>query len=188
MKPEVDRSTEAFQWGVPDVEGLRHFLSSTIGWSKERTDEVLVPVVKDMNRRDAEGTQANITRYFEGGVGVGAKEAFAPRQHRAKGSKRMADAVSRLRANAAGEPPPGLETSARDNGDNASTARTGRKRKKRQSRVVDDEDDGDDANGDVDEQVADGTDGLERVDGDGAPVAATSNKRSNNGKRARPVG
>jgi DNA excision repair protein ERCC-5 len=104
LHPEVDDSSENFQWGVPDVEGLRQFLMATIGWSKERTDEVLVPVIKDMNKRDREGTQSNITRYFGGSVGVGAKDAFAPRQ-KAQGSKRMAAAVDRLRANVAGEEP-----------------------------------------------------------------------------------
>ncbi|KAI0006298.1 PIN domain-like protein [Xylariaceae sp. FL0662B] len=99
LHPGVDDATEQFQWGVPDVEGLRQFLTSTIGWSQERTDEVLVPVIRDMNRREAEGTQSNITRYFEGSVGVGAKEAFAPRQ-RVQKSKRMAEAVNKLRANA----------------------------------------------------------------------------------------
>lgn len=102
LEPDVDDSAEAFQWGVPDVEGLRRFLMSTIGWSKERTDEVLVPVIRDMNRREAEGTQSNITRYFGGSVGVGAKEAFAPRK-RAQGSKRMAAAVDKLRSNVTGE-------------------------------------------------------------------------------------
>ncbi|KAI1019340.1 hypothetical protein LB505_000515 [Fusarium chuoi] len=108
LHPEVDDSNENFQWGVPDVEGLRQFLMATIGWSKERTDEVLVPVIKDMNKRDREGTQSNITRFFGGSVGVGAKEAFAPRQ-KAQGSKRMAAAVDRLRANVTGEEPRGVE-------------------------------------------------------------------------------
>lgn len=104
LNPEVDASAEQFQWGVPDVEGLRQFLMATIGWSKERTDEVLVPVIKDMNTRDREGTQSNITRFFGGSVGAGAKDASAPRQ-KAQGSKRMAAAVDRLRANVAGEGP-----------------------------------------------------------------------------------
>ncbi|KAK9437642.1 XPG domain containing protein [Metarhizium brunneum] len=106
LHPEVDDSAESFQWGVPDLEGLRRFLMATIGWSKERTDEVLVPVIRDMNRRDVEGTQSNITRFFGGGVGAGAREAFAPRANKVKGSKRMAAAVEKLRANmgdAAGE-------------------------------------------------------------------------------------
>ncbi|KAF2814895.1 PIN domain-like protein [Mytilinidion resinicola] len=76
FKPAVDDDPQAFQWGVPDLDALRSFLSSQIGWSAERTDEVLVPVIRDMNRREKEGTQANITRFFEGSVGAG---AFAPR-------------------------------------------------------------------------------------------------------------
>ncbi|KAK0631928.1 hypothetical protein B0T14DRAFT_490382 [Immersiella caudata] len=103
--PEVDSSPEKFQWGVPDLDGLRQFLMATIGWGQERTDEVLVPVIRDMNKRAVEGTQSNITRYFEGSVGsgtvTGGGEAFAPRQ-RAKGSKRMAEAVSKLRAKSGG--------------------------------------------------------------------------------------
>ncbi|ETI29158.1 hypothetical protein G647_01611 [Cladophialophora carrionii CBS 160.54] len=70
--PEVDSNAEPFQWGVPDLDKLRGFLMATIGWSQERTDEVLVPVIRDMNKREVEGTQSNITRYFSGAVGAGA--------------------------------------------------------------------------------------------------------------------
>lgn len=99
LYPEVDDSTEAFQWGVPDVDGLRHFLMATIGWNKERTDEVLVPVIRGMNKRELEGTQSNITRFFDGSVGAGARDAFAPRQ-RAQGSKRLLAAVDKLKSKA----------------------------------------------------------------------------------------
>ena len=77
LNPVVDNDTQSFEWGVPDLAALRSFLSGTVGWSEERTDEILVPVIRDMNRREAEGTQANITRFFSGGVGAG---AFAPRR------------------------------------------------------------------------------------------------------------
>ncbi|KAH8682434.1 hypothetical protein BX600DRAFT_374194 [Xylariales sp. PMI_506] len=140
MKPEVDSNTEMFQWGVPDVDGLRRFLMATIGWSQERTDEVLVPVIRDMNRREAEGTQSNITRYFEGSVGAGAKqktkEAFAPRQ-RVQTSKRMVDAVNRLRANA------GVENlSAEAPLEAREVPASGRKRKTRKD-IAGEADDGD---------------------------------------------
>jgi DNA excision repair protein ERCC-5 len=99
--PEVDSNPEPFQWGVPDLDALRSFLMATIGWSQERTDEVLVPVIRDMNRRADEGTQANITAFFDGGVGVGAAgmnekgEAFAPRK-KVDASKRMGKALGRM--------------------------------------------------------------------------------------------
>jgi DNA excision repair protein ERCC-5 len=103
LEPAVDNSDEQFQWGVPDLDALRTFLSSQIGWSWERTDEVLVPVVRDMNRREKEGTQSNITRFFDGAVGAG---AFAPRVRKddalgmlngkKKGKGRMGAALTKL--------------------------------------------------------------------------------------------
>ncbi|RKF83763.1 putative dna excision repair protein [Golovinomyces cichoracearum] len=97
LRPEVDSSNEKFQWGVPDLDKLREFLMATIGWSRERTDEVLVPVIRDMNRRAAEGTQSNITQFFEGGLGAGvrgqANTSNAPGR-----SKRMRDAVVKLKS------------------------------------------------------------------------------------------
>ncbi|KAM3084010.1 DNA repair protein rad2 [Clarireedia jacksonii] len=96
MKPDVDSTSEPFQWGVPDLGALRDFLMATIGWSQERTDEVLVPVIRDMNRREQEGTQSNITRFFEGAVGVGANANDG--MGRGAGSKRMREAVGKLKA------------------------------------------------------------------------------------------
>ena len=97
LHPEVDSDTSNFEWGVPDLDALRAFLMATIGWSQDRTDEVLVPVIRDMNKRGEEGTQANITRFFGGGVGVGGKEAAAPRNRGAK-SGRMEKAFGRLKS------------------------------------------------------------------------------------------
>lgn len=96
IHPEVDNDPSEFQWGVPDLNGLRSFLMATIGWSQERTDEVLVPVIRDMNKREQEGTQSNITRFMSGAVGAG---AFAPRV-RAEGKSRMDKAFGRLRSEA----------------------------------------------------------------------------------------
>ncbi|KAF4625295.1 hypothetical protein G7Y89_g12876 [Cudoniella acicularis] len=91
LKPDIDSTPEPFQWGVPDLDRLRDFLMATIGWTQERTDEVLVPVIQDMNRREAEGTQSNITRYFGGTVGAGANTSSG--KSKEVGSKRMKDAV-----------------------------------------------------------------------------------------------
>ena len=78
LNPEVDSDPQPFQWGIPDLQTLRSFLMSTIGWSQERTDEILVPVIRDMNRRDLEGTQSNITRFFQGSIGLGARQQQQP--------------------------------------------------------------------------------------------------------------
>jgi DNA excision repair protein ERCC-5 len=96
LQPEVDSDPSVFQWGVPDLIGLRGFLMSTVGWSQERTDEVLVPVIRDMNRREQEGTQANITNFLSGTQGAG---AFAPRLA-TEGKGRLGKAFNRLRQEA----------------------------------------------------------------------------------------
>ncbi|KAL8882862.1 MAG: hypothetical protein Q9192_007507, partial [Flavoplaca navasiana] len=104
LNPEVDSDPSSFEWGVPDLDSLRSFLMATIGWTQERTDEVLVPVIRDMNRRDLEGTQANITQFFGGGTGAGARQnakgvsnsAFAPRRRVEGKSKRMESALGKL--------------------------------------------------------------------------------------------
>ena len=106
LHPEVDRDPSPFAWGVPDLDALRQFLMATIGWTQERTDEVLVPVIKDMNRRENEGTQANITQFFSGSVGIGGRpsgggvSAFAPRRRGEGKSKRMESALGRLQQQA----------------------------------------------------------------------------------------
>ena len=96
LEPEVDSDPSQFQWGVPDLNGLRGFLMATVGWSQERTDEVLVPVIRDMNRREQEGTQSNITQFMQGPQGAG---AFAPRA-RTGGPSRMEKAFGRLQQQA----------------------------------------------------------------------------------------
>ena len=99
LHPEVDSDPSPFAWGVPDLDALRGFLMATIGWSQERADEILVPVIRDMNRRENEGTQANITQFFSGGVGVGGREkggAYAPRRRVEGKSRRMESALGRL--------------------------------------------------------------------------------------------
>lgn len=151
LEPEVDSDPSPFQWGVPDLNGLRNFLMATIGWSQERTDEILVPVIRDMNRRDQEGTQSNITSFFTGPQGAG---AFAPRVQ-SGGKSRMEKAFSRLRQEAGnrvsqeeGNDGGGNNDSSAD-GDGANNVRRkgkGTKRGVAQSGTEDTTTDGDDGN------------------------------------------
>lgn len=124
FEPEVDSDPSAFQWGVPDLHGLRQFLMTTIGWSQERTDEVLVPVIRDMNQREQEGTQSNITNFFQGPQGAG---AFAPRV-RAAGPSRMEKAFSRLRREAGADPTESAEIDGEETPGNRGRRATGTKR------------------------------------------------------------
>ena len=100
LHPEVDSDPSAFEWGVPDLEGLRTFLINILGWSKERADQILVPVIKDMNQKMAEGGQANITHFFGGATGAG---AFAPRLRPVGKSSRIEKAMELLKRKGDGD-------------------------------------------------------------------------------------
>ncbi|KAJ2387526.1 DNA repair protein rad2 [Coemansia sp. RSA 2611] len=44
--PHVDESEARFEWGFPNLDLLRQFLSEKLGWSAEKTDETLVPLAR----------------------------------------------------------------------------------------------------------------------------------------------
>ncbi|KAK7547581.1 hypothetical protein IWX49DRAFT_225392 [Phyllosticta citricarpa] len=146
LRPEVDSDPSHFEWGVPDLDELRRFLMATIGWSQERTDEVLVPVIRDMNRRELEGTQSNITGFFGGSVGAG---AFAPRKRIEMTSKRLGSALNKMGARArAGDGP---DEEAENGGDvdaqegEASSSRRERGKTSKKRVAVEDEEDHDES-------------------------------------------
>lgn len=110
LQPSADSDPTAFVWGVPDLDGLRAFLMRTVGWGRERTDEVLVPVVRERERMVR---QANLTRYFDGNVGG----AWAPRVKDAGGSRRLMAAVKRLKGINGGMGANGVEENGVEDGD-----------------------------------------------------------------------
>ncbi|XP_068685969.1 DNA excision repair protein ERCC-5-like [Montipora foliosa] len=61
LRPVVDESMEQFQWGKPDLHSLRLFASDRLGWSSARTDEILLPVLKQLNKDE---TQMKISDFF----------------------------------------------------------------------------------------------------------------------------
>uniref|UniRef100_A0A0D9VQY2 DNA repair protein UVH3 n=1 Tax=Leersia perrieri TaxID=77586 RepID=A0A0D9VQY2_9ORYZ len=54
ISPQVDDSTEPFSWGRPDSGLLRKLCWERFGWSKEKTDELLVPVLKEYNKHETQ--------------------------------------------------------------------------------------------------------------------------------------
>lgn len=64
IRPDVDHDTTKFVWGVPDLDMLRVYLHSTIGWPQEKSDEVLIPLIKEINNRKKTGTQKTLTSFF----------------------------------------------------------------------------------------------------------------------------
>ncbi|XP_075708576.1 DNA excision repair protein ERCC-5 [Rhinoderma darwinii] len=63
LKPVVDDSKAAFAWGRPDLDEIREFCESRFGWYRSKTDEVLLPVLKQLNTQQ---TQLRIDSFFRG--------------------------------------------------------------------------------------------------------------------------
>lgn len=54
MQPNVDDSREAFSWGRPDLAGLRKFCVDKLDYTLAKADEVLRPVMKAFDSRQAQ--------------------------------------------------------------------------------------------------------------------------------------
>ncbi|XP_064166038.1 DNA excision repair protein ERCC-5 homolog [Anguilla rostrata] len=61
LQPAVDQSGAAFTWGQPHLEDIKEFCQSRFGWSSRKTEEVLQPVLKQLN---AQQTQLRIDSFF----------------------------------------------------------------------------------------------------------------------------
>lgn len=49
--PAVDDSKQKFMWGQPQLDSLRIFLMEAFGWPEEKADQVLLPVLREMNKK-----------------------------------------------------------------------------------------------------------------------------------------
>ncbi|KAK3245450.1 hypothetical protein CYMTET_44982 [Cymbomonas tetramitiformis] len=61
IEPQVDRSKDKFEWARPDLALLRHFCSDKFGWSQEKVDELLLPVLEEYDKRQ---TQMRMDQFY----------------------------------------------------------------------------------------------------------------------------
>ncbi|XP_065035231.1 DNA repair protein UVH3-like isoform X3 [Musa acuminata AAA Group] len=59
--PQVDESTEPFMWGKPDLPLLRKLCWEKFGWTTQKADELLVPVLKEYNKHE---TQLRLEAFY----------------------------------------------------------------------------------------------------------------------------
>ncbi|KAL6946816.1 hypothetical protein ACO0QE_001665 [Hanseniaspora vineae] len=64
LYPVVDQDKTKFVWGNPDLGQLRALLKGYVGWTKEKSDQVLIPLIRDMNKRKKEQKQKKVTDFF----------------------------------------------------------------------------------------------------------------------------
>lgn len=60
-KPVVDTSSEEFSWNIPDLENMKDFCFSKMGWEAAETERTLIPVIKEMRNSSK---QTRLDGYF----------------------------------------------------------------------------------------------------------------------------
>lgn len=64
LRPDVDHDETAFTWGNPDLDMLREFMRTHVGWPQEKSDEILVPLIRDINSRKKQARQMKLNEFF----------------------------------------------------------------------------------------------------------------------------
>lgn len=62
LEPNVEKSEAKFSWGELDITILRDYTKSKFGWSQNKFDEIIKPVIKRMQDRQ---TQRTLQDYFK---------------------------------------------------------------------------------------------------------------------------
>ncbi|KAG0359517.1 DNA repair protein rad2 [Podila minutissima] len=93
QSPLVDDDEAMFQWGIPDLDGLRDFLRGSLGWSQGEVDNVLLPIIRQMSRESAQG-QTTLDGFFDSSAGTRAFQP--PMRTNLHKSARLRKVVSRL--------------------------------------------------------------------------------------------
>lgn len=118
LYPRVDENRAEFSWGTLDVETIREFARKNFGWTRTRTDELLLPVVKKWEEKRV---QKSIRNYFNA-------DGMSPGKGRvAQMSKRMKKAVEKMDPN-------------KKDGDEDGVPKAKKPRKKRVGKVKTEED------------------------------------------------
>lgn len=87
--PEVDHDKIPFQWGTPDLDMLRSFMRSKINWPQEKSDEVLIPLIRAINHRKQQAKQRTLTEFFP--------QEVLGKEKRYHSSNRMTNALDKLK-------------------------------------------------------------------------------------------
>lgn len=62
--PTVDKDDTPFKWGKPDLDKLRTLMRNYLSWTDDKTDQVLIPLIKEMNIKAKQAKQRKVTDFF----------------------------------------------------------------------------------------------------------------------------
>ncbi|KAF9901194.1 DNA repair protein rad2 [Linnemannia zychae] len=66
VHPMVDDDDAKFQWGIPDLDGLRDYLRKSMSWDRGEVDRVLLPIIRQMAAQASQPqTQTTLDNFFD---------------------------------------------------------------------------------------------------------------------------
>ncbi|KAF9128570.1 DNA repair protein rad2 [Mortierella sp. 14UC] len=72
VHPMVDDDDAKFQWGIPDLDGLRDYLRKSMSWDRSEVDRVLLPIIRQMAAQASQPqTQTTLDGFFDPSLGSG---------------------------------------------------------------------------------------------------------------------
>jgi DNA excision repair protein ERCC-5 len=92
LQPEVDHDKSAFVWGAPDLDKLRTYLMASVGWGQDKVDQVLVPLIKDLNKKKREGMQSTLNQFYSVD-----DVSYYQKKNKRKTNKRLTDAREKMK-------------------------------------------------------------------------------------------
>ncbi|KAL6931908.1 hypothetical protein ACO0OL_003379 [Hanseniaspora opuntiae] len=81
--PTVDKDETPFKWGKPDLDRLRTLMRNYLSWTDEKTDEVLIPLIKEMNSKSKKTKQRKLTDFFPVDYSLHSYESLSSRLKKA---------------------------------------------------------------------------------------------------------
>ncbi|KAJ3119361.1 DNA repair protein rad2 [Nowakowskiella sp. JEL0407] len=90
LKPQVNEDITPIQWGMPNLQAVRKYMEDKLRWDEKKTDEVLLPVIRETNRRMYEGPskqQQTLEKFFEN-VDYGSKTSKKRKKEPKRKSKK----------------------------------------------------------------------------------------------------
>ncbi|KAF9170743.1 DNA repair protein rad2 [Mortierella sp. AD011] len=124
IRPLVDDDPAKFQWGIPDLDGLRDFLRKSLGWDRGEVDRVLLPIIRQMSNTENQ-MQTTLDGFFDVSAGMGSFQPLS--KNNLYKSARLRKVVDGLRGGNSGNQIGGETPESDGNKDGAATTATKKK-------------------------------------------------------------
>ncbi|KAG0017822.1 DNA repair protein rad2 [Entomortierella chlamydospora] len=124
VRPLVDDDPAKFQWGIPDLDGLRDFLRKSLGWDRGEVDRVLLPIIRQMSSTENQ-MQTTLDGFFDVSAGMGSFQPL-PKNNLYK-SARLRKVVDGLKGQNSGNQSGGEGPESDGDKDGAATTATKKK-------------------------------------------------------------